>query len=670
MSRFDNIGLFWQDLPSSRKRGERVLGPIPDIPETGWRPPTSFPDLRGERVIALDTETYDPELNDYGPGWARDKGHMCGFSVAVPGRSWYFPMRHEVQKEYNMDPDACLRWAKDMLETPKIDKVGANLIYDIGWFKHEGIDVQGTLHDVQFAEALLDETSKVALEALGQRHCGIGKESDILKEWCVNYYGGSEAKWRRNIYRAPVTLCGRYGEQDAALPLEVMHKQWPLLAQQGLLDLYRMECDLIPLLVQMRYAGVSVDIPYAEKLRDEFETDEKRIQKLIDEQAGFAVNTNSADDLSRAFRQMGLTHPMTKPTTNNPDGKPSFVKEFLEQHPHKFPQLITEMRGVAKLRGTFVEGYLLNSHVNGKVHGSFTPLTGTDGGAKTGRFASKNPNLQNIPTRTADGKKIRRAFIVDPGHVEWRKYDYSQIEYRLLAHFATGPGADAIRDAYNNDPRTDYHQATIELIHSVTGIMLERGQAKNINFGIAYGMGIVKLAKDLGVSIKQAKELLTAYHKGVPFAKPTMKAMSEFADMHGFNQTILNRRTRFNTWEPADFRDKRRPLPLKQALEKYGSNIQRAYLYRTLNYTLQGSSADMMKAAMLKCYVDGVFDVTGIPRLTVHDELDFSVAERTPIVEEGFREMRHIMQTVIPLRVPVICDLEIGPNWGDVKEAA
>ena len=669
MARFDNIGLFWQDLPSSRKRGERVLGPIPDIPETGWRPPTELPDLRGAKVMSIDTETWDPELNEYGPGWARDKGHICGFSIAVPGKRWYFPIRHTVQSEFNLDPEPTLRWAKAMLETPNIPKVGASIMYDIGWFRQEGIDVQGQLHDVQFAEGLLDETSRVNLDALGVKYCNTGKDTDLLKEWIINYYGGG-VKWRKDIHRAPVTLTGAYGEQDASLPLEVIQHQWKLLADEGLADLYRMECDLIPLLVDMRFAGVTVDIPYAEQLSAKFGADIETMQKQIDTMVGFKVNTNSGADLARAFRHFGLEHPMTKPTTTNPNGAPSFVKEFLETHPHEFPQMVTSLRGKAKLKGTFVDGYMLGCHVDGKIHGSLHPVKGVDGGAKTGRFAASDPNLHNIPIRTADGKLIRKAFTPDEGHVQWRKYDYSQIEYRLLAHFASGEGADAIRAAYNADPKTDYHTQTQQLIEKITGIKLTRKHTKNINFGIAYGMGIVKLAKDLNVSLKKARELLNAYHRGVPFAKPTMKRLSEFAAEHGYNVTILGRRTRFNTFEPSGYGQKGRPLPYRAALDKYGSDIERAYLYRTLNYTLQGSSADMMKMAMLKCYQDGIFDVTGVPRLTVHDELDFSVAEETKEVNEAFAEMRHIMETVIPLSVPVICDLEIGPNWGDVKEAA
>lgn len=667
MSRFDNIGLFWEDLPASRKRGERELGPMPAIPETGWRPPAFMPDISRAPVIAFDTETFDPDLTDAGPGWARGKGHIVGLSVAVPGHRWYFPMKHTVQSEMNMDPALVMRWAKAMLETPT-PKVGANLIYDVGWLRQEGIRVGGKLMDVQFAEALLSEESKVNLEELGHKYTGAGKATDLLKDWCMTYYGTGVKNWRKDIYRAPVSLVGTYGEVDASLPLEVMTKQWPLLVAEGQTELFDLECSLINLLVDMRFAGVSVDVAYADKLRDTLHAGEREIQAQIDAMAGFGVNINAADSLSRAFDKIGLSYPRTAATAAKPEGNPSFVKEFLTHHPHEFPQLITRARELAKLRGTFVEGYLLEKNVNGKVHGSFNPLSGTEGGAKTGRFASADPNLQNIPTRSKEGKLIRKAFIKDAGHLQWRKYDYSQIEYRLLAHFAVGEGSDAIRDMYLNDPRTDYHASTAALIEKVTGVKLSRSHTKNINFGLAYGMGLAKLAKDLGVSLKEAEELSKAYHKGVPFARETMKLLSDFANTYGYNKTILGRRTRFNTWEPSDWGTKGKALPYELAIREYGYNIQRAYLYRTLNYTLQGSSADMMKKAMVECYTRGVFAVTGVPRLTVHDELDFSQVDDTPATREAFREMHHIMQTVIPLRVPVICDLEIGPNWGDVEE--
>lgn len=671
MPRFDNIGLFWEDLPAERKRGgQRELGPVPPIPETGWTPPSELPDIRNAPVISLDVETRDPELTDHGPGWARGKGELCGISVAVPGKAWYVPFRHTIEPEMNLDPETVLNWARYILGNEKVPKVGANLTYDVGWLRQEGVHVKGQLYDVQFAEALLKEDSKVALEALGTKYCGIGKTVDLLKEWCLNYYGGGVTKWRANIYRAPVSLVGAYGEQDAALPLQILEKQWPLLEAQGLMDLFHMECDLINLLIDMRFAGVSVDIPYCEQLRDKFADKEKGLQERLDKEVGFGVNINAAESLSRAFDKLGLAYPRTKPTKNNPEGNPSFVKEFLEQHAHPLPKLVTEIRGLAKLRGTFVEGYLLGAHVDGKVYGSFNPLSGTDGGAKTGRFSSSAPNLQNIPSRSEEGRLIRAAFIPDEGHAEWRKYDYSQIEYRLLAHYATGEGSDNIRQLYSDDPRTDYHATTAKLIEQVTGIKLERSPVKTINFGLAYGMGIKELSRRLGLSGKQAKELFAAYHTGVPFVQSTIDALSALANERGYNTTILGRRTRFELWEPGGWGAEGKPRPYEEAIKHYGYNIERAYLYRTLNYTLQGSNADVIKASMVKCYKDGIFDVTGVPRLTVHDELDFSVKERTPEVLEAFDEMRHTMQNVIKLRVPIICDLEIGPNWGHVKEAA
>lgn len=663
MSRFDDIGLFWEDLPSSRKRGERVLGPLPEIPETGWRPPTELPDWSRAPVMSFDVETYDPELDDHGPGWARGKGHIVGMSLAVPGQRIYVPIRHEVQSEMNLDPDSSLRWFDYHLKQA-CPKIGAHLQYDVGWCREEGVTVNGKLYDVQLAQSLLDENSKVGLEALGQRYCGVGKDTDLLEEWCRNYYGTGKKNWRKDIYRAPVTLVGSYGEQDASLPLDVMEKMWPLLQADGVMDLFEMECALTPLLIDMRYKGVSIDIPYAERLRDTLKERERDVQATLDSLAGTSINVNSGNDLARAFDKAGLSYPRTAPTVGNPKGNPSFVKEFLENHPHELPQLVTRVRGLAKLNGTFVEGYLLGSNVNGKIHGSFHQTKSDKGGALTGRLASSDPNLQNIPTRSAEGKLIRKAFIAE--FDEWWKFDYSQIEYRLLAHFAVGEGSDLIRQAYLDDPRTDYHQSTADLIEKITGIKLERSQTKNINFGIAYGMGLVKLAKDLNVSMAKAKELMDAYHAGVPFAKATMDKLSEFAQLHGYNTTILGRRTHFNTWEPAGWGVHGTPLPYHAALREYGTNITRAWLYRTLNYTLQGSSADMMKAAMVKCYQDGIFNITGVPRLTVHDELDFDV-ENTRAVREAFREMHHIMQTVIPLRVPVICDLEKGLNWGDVE---
>ena len=658
--RVDSVGMFWEDVPSGG-RGSKVVRVMPPIPDTGWLPPTYLPDLSRARVISIDCETYDPELLDHGPGWARGKGHIVGVSVGADGGGrWYFPIRHEVEPEHNWPPETVLAWLRDTLANPAQPKVGANLMYDVGWLRHEGVTVAGELVDVQYAEALLDERAEVALETLAQKYLGEGKESSLLYRWCADFYGGKpNGAQRANIYRSPPRLVGPYAESDADLPLRVAVAMYPHLVREGMVDLFRMECDLIPMLIDMRFAGVTVNIPRAEELRDTLAEREKLEAAKLRNLVGFDVDINSAETLARAFDKVGLGYNKTA------KGKPSFTKDFLKAVQHPVADHIREIRKLAKLRGTFVESYILNSHVNGRVFGQFHPLRGDEGGTRSGRFSSSTPNLQNLPSRDDElAPLVRGLFIPDPGHQQWRKYDYSQIEYRFLAHFAVGPMSDEIRAIFNADPDTDYHVMTQELVHRQTGQLLDRKPIKNINFGLIYGMGVDKLAGGLGLSVKAGKELFAAYHRGAPFAKATMEACSEEARDTGIITTILGRKSRFDLWEPQGWGSEGMALPYEQAILKYGQ-IRRAYTHKALNRRLQGSAADMMKMAMWRCYKDGVFAETGIPRLTVHDELDFSDPGGK---DAAFREMKHILETAMPLRIPIKADCDVGPDWGHVEE--
>lgn len=658
--RVDSIGMFWEDVPTGG-RGSKVVRVMPPIPDTGWLPPTYLPDLSRARVISIDCETYDPELLDHGPGWARGKGHIVGVSVGADGGGrWYFPIRHEVEPEHNWPPETVLAWLRDTLANPAQPKVGANLMYDVGWLRHEGVTVAGELVDVQYAEALLDERAEVALETLAQKYLGEGKESSLLYRWCADFYGGKpNGAQRTNIYRSPPRLVGPYAESDADLPLRVAVAMYPHLVREGMVDLFRMECDLIPMLIDMRFAGVTVNIPRAEELRETLAEREKLEAAKLRNLVGFDVDINSAETLARAFDKVGLGYNKTA------KGKPSFTKDFLKAVQHPVADHIREIRKLAKLRGTFVESYILNSHVNGRVFGQFHPLRGDEGGTRSGRFSSSTPNLQNLPSRDDElAPLVRGLFIPDPGHQQWRKYDYSQIEYRFLAHFAVGPMSDEIRRIFNTDPNTDYHVMTQELVHRQTGQLLDRKPIKKINFGLIYGMGVDKLAGGLGLSVKAGKELFAAYHKGAPFAKATMEACSEEARDTGIITTILGRKSRFDLWEPQGWGNEGMALPYEQAILKYGQ-IRRAYTHKALNRRLQGSAADMMKMAMWRCYKDGVFAETGIPRLTVHDELDFSDPGGR---DAAFREMRNILENAMPLRIPIKADCDIGPDWGHVEE--
>lgn len=633
---------------------------MPPIPETGWKAPRDFPNLKGAKVRSIDTETFDPHLLTHGPGWARGDGHMVGLSVAVPGHApWYFPMRHEVNPEENMDPDHVLAWARDNLCGPGYT-IGANLQYDIGWLRQEGVFIPPPYIDVQYGGGLLSERDPVALDFMAQKYLGDHKKTELLYQWCADYYGGEPTeKQRANIYRAPPSLVGPYAESDADLPLRLADTLYPILNQEGLWTVFDMENRLIPLLLDMRFAGVHVDVAKAEEVKEELDARTKALQERLDNLVGRKTNTNSSDDLAKAFDRLGLSYGYTS------KGNPSFPKAFIASLDHPVAELIQEIKTNEKLSGTFVQSYILDSVVNGFVYGQFHPLRSDDGGTRSGRYSSSTPNLQNIPARHPIlAPLIRGMFIPDEGHLCIRAYDYSQIEYRMLAHFAVGPAGDELRARYNRNPHTDYHQLAIDLVKEKTGQTLDRKPAKNLNFGLLYGMGKKRLGKGLGLNGNQTNQLFQAYHAGNPHVSATMGYYMDLAQRTGEIRTILGRRSQFDLWEPEGWVRGAVPLPYRAAISRYGDHIKRAATHKALNRVLQGSAADEMKMAMLLCYEQGLFREVGPPRLTVHDELVFSDPGG---YNDTFDEIERVMTSALDLRIPLIVDAEIGPDWGHAK---
>lgn len=642
---------------------------MPPIPETGWRPPKYYPNLDAADVLSIDCEAKDTELSDFGPFWARGRGHICGFSIGTKdGYRWYFPVRHEVEPEMNLNPEHTFAWLRDVAKKQRC-WVGANLIYDVGAFRSEGIYLQGDLIDVQFAEALLDERAEIALDVIAHKYLGVGKTTSVLKQWCQDYYATSDDTWRQDIYRSPPRLAGPYGEGDADLPIRLAPVLYQRLQAEGLLSLFRMECELIPLLVEMRYAGVSVNLNKAEQLKEELKVRAADQHKKLESMLGFDVQVNSGDSVAKAFDAIGISYPRTKPSANYPNGKPSFVKAWLKKQTHPVAQAISEVRRLDKLRSTFVESYILESNVNGKIYCSFHPLRGEELGTRSGRFSSSNPNLQNIPIRDPElGKLIRSMFCPDPGHEDWKKFDYSQIEYRILVSYAVGQGSDEARAKYCREPRTDYHKMTKALIEAAIGQEMDRSRVKNVNFGLTYGMGVELLDSEyLHLGIKAAKQFLEHYHKGVPFAKPTLQAYMQLAARYGTISTVLGRKSRFDLWEPEGFdfdREDTPALPYEIAIRKYG-RIKRAYTHKSLNRLLQGSAADLMKMAMLNLWKSGVFSYTGVPRLTVHDELCFS---NPGAPKEAWQFVKNTLERAIKFRVPILTSAAQGKDWGSTSE--
>lgn len=675
-NRPDAIGLFWQDLPKVKakvKQGPQHWGPMPRLPEDiTWTTPTEFPNLGVAKVIGVDTETKDPELTTAGPGWGRDNGHIVGVSLAVEdGSSWYFPIRHETLPEQNLDPGNVLRYLNHTLST-QTPKVGANLIYDVGWLNWEGVSIGGPLYDIQFAEALLDsEAPGVALEDLGQKYLGMGKETSFLYEWLASWNNKAiNDKQRRWIYKAPPCLAGPYAEGDAALPIRILERQWLLMRDRGVLELFDLECRLIRLLVAMRMKGAPVNLDRAEQEYEELGRDLVNIERRIKDIAGQPVNPNAGDSIKAAFFKLGIEVP-TKVDKKTGETKVSFSAPLLEKIEHPLVEQILEHRRVAKVRNTFVKGYILDKHVNSRVHCSFHPLKGLENGARSGRFASSDPNLQNIPVRTEMGRRVRAMFDATVFGGRWRGFDYSSVEYRLLVHFAVGPGSDEVRAAFAKDPTLDYHQFVGDLIYRLTGIPLHlpdnRGKVKGINFGIIYGMALNALAHNLKLPKPEAKKLLDAYHDAIPYARETMDMCADEVHNTGMVRTILNRASDFNQWGKKGYSDDYGiALPYKAACAKWGMyNIERQHTHKALNRKLQGSAADIMKVAMVEAYEAGLFaeDACGIPILTVHDELDFEDlgSENNP----AWEELRLTMETALSdrLRVPLLVDAKTGPTW-------
>lgn len=673
------------------------LATLPRTPETNWRPPRDWPDLRQAIAMGFDFEVKEKEFKR-GPGWSRGKASICGGSLYAVFRDHstykeYRPIRHEVDGHMNLDVTNTIAYWKSMLETPSIPKFGANLIYDVGNATDEDIWVKGELHDCQFAEAMLTEEDFVNLDYCAFKYLKLHKETSILYDWLASAYGGEPtSKQRENIYRASPKLAGPYGEQDALLPYQVCMKQYRHLIEQNLWNVYRMECDMIPMLVMMRKIGCHIDIDKAEQMYVTLSNEIKIREKAIYELTKKRINVLAPKELAPAYDSIGVKYPYTPPSENYPEGQPSFTAPWLMDQMDPLSELILDTRRMYKLRDTFIKSYILDSHVNGRIHGQFHPLRnegsrGESGGTTTGRFSSSTPDLQNIPSRTPLGRKIMEMWIPDEGHVAWQNGDYSQIEYRTAMHFAIGPKSDEFRQRYIDNPRTDYHNMAQQVLKEATGIYIPRKAEeaaagnfktgrmtiKEFNFGNLFGMGLKRLCHDAHCEVKDGKLAQDAYFKAMPWIKPSQKAFTDEAKRLGYITTILGRRSRFDLWEAVSEWDEENQqykrteaLPYEQAIRTYG-RVQRAGTHRALPCRVQGSAADLLKVAFHRCYKEGVFDVIGYPKLTVHDAVGHSVIDNSTQQNEAHAYFHWVMENALPLRVPVVFEMGRGPNWALAK---
>jgi DNA polymerase I-like protein with 3'-5' exonuclease and polymerase domains len=609
----------------------------------------NLPSLEGQGLISIDVETHDPELKQHGSG-AHRGAFIAGVAVATEaGFANYFPIAHEAGD--NLPREQMLGWLRGELARPG-PKVGANLLYDLGFLQAADVDAAGPFYDVQLAEPLLAEPAErqytFSLDSLARHHLKQSKSNTAMDAWLVEHFGKKNP--RGHIWRAPPEIVRDYAIADVVLPLEIFKRQRPLLEAQGLWPLFEMETALIPLLVAMRRRGIRVDVAGAELLLRELTERQVALEAKVWRETDVKPEVWKAKTVASIFDHYGIPYGRTEKT-----GAPCVTKEVLAEIDHPVAAEIREIRRLDKLRGTFLRGSIIEAHYQGRVHTTFNQLRSDDGGTVSGRFSSRQPNLQFISKHSEEGKRVRGLFLADEGE-RFYKLDYSQVEYRLAAHDAATAklrGADQVAEAYRTDPNVDFHQQVADMVGT------SRARAKSINFGCLYGMGTATLCRQLGVEREEGERLLELYHSRAPFIRPLAQGLSRQAEVSGEVRTIMNRRRRFPWVFRANGKD----------VFTYGNRppyARRAFTHKALNARVQGSAADVLKKAMVDIWRSGVCDVIGVPALTVHDEIAGSFPD-TAAGREAVDHVKHLMENAVALAVPLVVDAGTGANWGAAK---
>jgi len=609
--------------------------------QTEWLPPDEFPDLSKHKEISIDLETKDPNLNkSMGSGAIIGVGEVVGIAVAVHNWSGYFPIAHEGGG--NIDKAMVLKWFQNILNTEAV-KIFHNAMYDVCWIKSMGLKIQGQIVDTMISAAIVDEHQmRYDLNNCARRYIGKGKDEAALyaaaKEW------GVDAK--AEMYKLPAMYVGNYAEKDAEITLELWQEMKKEIELQDLQSIFKLETNLFPVLVDMRFLGVRVNQEQAANEKKTLVEQEKNLLHEVLTTTGVDVQIWAARSIAKVFDKLKLEYDRTEKSK-----APSFTKGFLSNHPHPTVKLIAKAREINKAHTTFIDTIIKYAH-KGRIHAEINQLRGDGGGTITGRFSYNNPNLQQIPARNKDlGPRIRSLFIPEEGH-KWGCFDYSQQEPRLVVHYSALQnlyGVNDVLDAYNEGD-ADFHTIVADMAQ------IPRSQAKTINLGLFYGMGKTKLQAELGVNKLKSDQLFKQYHERVPFVKQLMDAVMRRAQSSGKIRTLLGRLCRFHLWEPNQF-GINKALPHDEALMEHGPGIRRAYTYKALNKLIQGSAADMTKKAMIDLHNEGI-----TPHIQVHDELDISVKD-----EAQAKKIKDIMESTVSLEVPNKVDYEVGTNWGNIK---
>ena len=610
-----------------------------------------FSELEKSTIIAIDTETHDPNLKSLGPGGFRKDGKLVGISIATDsGYNEYFPIAHEGGG--NLNNDQVVDFIDKLLKLKK-KLVFANALYDMEWLNSHDSRLAFTKHhsiyDIQAIEHLLDENKlKYSLESLSQYYLKKSKYEAELEQ-AIQFNFGKKAKVKENLWKLHANSVREYAKEDALLTLQIFQKQLPRIKTEDVEDIVNFEMRLIPCLFEIRKRGVRIDLKKAEKLYYDLEKKQLMLQEQLNKAGGHGVNIWANASLKQAYDKNQIKYNFTE------KGTASFTQDWLEQQNDGISKTILDIRKLDKIRNTFIKNMILEKAVGGRIHCQFNSM-----GTVTGRFSSSNPNLQQVPARDPELGPLIRSLFIPEENQDWYCADYSQQEPRVLVHYAViknMESAKKVQEEFLNNDQTDFHDMVAKMAS------IERKQAKTINLGLFYGMGNKKLARELGLDDDSAYELFNKYHTKVPFVKELSKQVAHVASTRGYIKTLLGRKRRFDKWEPKDSFGNT-AYSKAEAMERYPDNeLKRAYTHTALNALIQGSSADITKAAMLKIYESGITDEIDI-KLTIHDELDFSVDKSK---QKCFEEAIQIMKNCVDIKVPLKIDIEKGDSWGTAK---
>lgn len=571
--------------------------------------------------VAFDTETtgLDPHRAD-----------LVGIGLALSeGEAFYLPIGHVTGP--NLDADRVREALRPFFDDPKARRAAQNAKYDWHVFHKFGIPVRDISDDTMVAAFLSDPDRPKNLDALAASRLGIEK---IPTESLI----GPRGKDQKSMADLPVEQVGVYCCEDADVVLRllpILEKE--LVAVDGLALYREVEVPLVGVLVRMERAGVKIDTAALEEMSKSLGATMQRLELEIQESAGVPFNVKSTRQVAEVlFERLQL--PKGKRTKDGYSTDEEVLETLAPLHP--IPRLLLEYRQAQKLKSAYVDSLPKLVHPDtGRVHATFHQTI-----ASTGRLSASDPSLQNIPIRSEEGRAIRKAFIAEGKNGRLASYDYSQIELRLLAHFSHDP---VLAEAFRTGG--DVHTATAARLFGVAPEAVtpaQRSQAKTVNFGILYGMGSARLARELSLSRSLASAFIDEYKKTHAGVAKYMEQMLAQAKERGYAETMLHRR---------------RPLPgLRDPHEGRRAESERA----AINSPIQGSAADLIKVAMVK--IDALLTERGLKSrmiLQVHDELLFETD--THEVEVLAPLVREAMEHALPLRVPLLVHEGRGKTWAE-----